>query len=225
MDLRTLQKPHPVNAGNSVELVPTQGFTSLLKVDGDLLTPVTLTAHVFTTVVPGPAVPIFTSEIALLARLEWGVGGAALAADFDPLQGETLTVSATFFHLKVSYPAPFQNNHPNIRATATIAYGTRGGATEVTRSIRIPTVIPGDASNPIPVPPWSTDVRLLSTEPAQYGSYLVTAQGLAGDTLYRTFPATAADRLPIAPNTHFLLVGNTGALASRFVLVFGLAFG
>jgi hypothetical protein len=225
MNLRTLQRPHPVNAGNSVELIPTQGFVTLLKVDGDLTTPQTLTAHVFTSIVPGTAVPIFTSEIALLARLEWGVGGAALAADFDPLQGETLTVSATFFHLKVSYPAPFQTNHPNMRATGVLSYGTRGGPTDLTRSIRIPSVIPGDASSPITIPPWSTDVRLLSTEPAQYGSYLLTAQGLAGDTLYRSFPSDAADRLPIAPNSHFLMVGNTGAVASSFVATFSLSFG
>jgi hypothetical protein len=222
---RTLSKPHPVNAGFSIQLAAGQGFTTLLKIDGDLLSPVTLTAQILVAEI-ATAVPGLGADPSLRARLDWGVGGAACSVDFDPMHGQSITVSATFFHLMVSYPGVVGVAHPMMQATGILCYGTRGSVNELTFTSRLGLVAGGGGLSPIViVPAWAVDVRLLTDVPAQYGSFRI---GQAQDpAIERTsnFPSDASTATPLSGRTRSVQVTNTGVLAANVELLFGLSFG
>ncbi len=113
-------------------------------------------------------------HLAILGRLEWGIGATTFQADFDWKMGTQLSLAASFLRVAAAY-SEIGDNVPQagVRIGAMIASGSRASRSQVTRSyprLDIATSAEADSIVVFPVPPFAHALNLFATDQTFYGA-------------------------------------------------------
>lgn len=172
----------------------------------------------------------------LVANIEWGTDGLQLQAQVDFTRGLAFTLCTSFLRVKVSLDrAAFLGVNPapaeDIRAGATVAYGTRPGhLSSPTRTLWFRGILAGTTSAPQLLPPFTREVTLAwSSVVAPLPAYRID---ILDSALFVIETRTAGggfgagtQQIPLPGDARFVQVTNPlGAPVQDFRVVCGLAF-
>ncbi|MDX2086339.1 MAG: hypothetical protein SFX73_00760 [Kofleriaceae bacterium] len=156
----------------------------------------------------------------LVGLLSWGAGDVSTGVELDVVRGVVLSVPAAALTLSVRHELPPSAPGPVYQCAATVAYGTRAGASP-TRT-RYASTGPGGVVD-VEVAAFAASVRVHAREPfVPYGWGFVDA---GGEPLTTGGVATRAGEasLLVIPNGANALRLVTAAAGVRFAVVFGLS--
>lgn len=173
----------------------------------------------------------------LVADIEWGTDGLQLQAQVDFTRGLAFSLCTSFLRVKVSLDrAAFLGVNPapaeDIRAGATVAYGTRPGhLSSPTRTLWFRTVGAGVTTPPQLLPPFAREVTLawqstVSPTPAyridilDSALFVVATREVGGAGF-----GAGTQQIPLPGDARFVRVFNPlGAPLQDFRVTCGLAF-
>jgi hypothetical protein len=127
---------------------------------------------------PPGSPPSADRKLAILGRLEWGIGGVGMACDFDWKMGNQLSVAASFIRLSAAYSETVLGP-PNVKLTAMFSSGGRAARSQVTRSYPLLTF---SDTQPVlfPVPPMAHALNLFSPSASFYTAAAVSVRFVGG---------------------------------------------
>lgn len=110
-------------------------------------------------------------KLAILGRLNWGVGGASMQVDFDWKMGGQLSVAASFVRVSAAF-SETDNAPEEVRVIANFSSGSRAARSQVTRTFP-KVVVAGDGGAPLsvvmfPIPPFAHALNIFATNPDFY---------------------------------------------------------
>lgn len=105
-----------------------------------------------------PSGEVDNRKVAILGRIEWGIGGVSMMADFDWKMGNQLSVAASFIRLSAAY-SETEDTPQEVGVMAMFSSGGRAARSQVTRSYPQLTMTGGDVAI-IPIPPMAHALNL-----------------------------------------------------------------
>lgn len=103
-----------------------------------------------------------STRLAILGKLEYGIGGASFEVDFDWKLGTQISIAASFVRVMAAY-SEVAASPESVSIAAMMSSGSRAARSQVTRSY--PRLIMNDSSPVIfPIPPMAHALNLFSTD-------------------------------------------------------------
>lgn len=184
---------------------------------------------------------IDNTALSILARVQWGVGGASYSADIDWNQGTIFTLPASFVSVGARIAAiPIHALFPGLgrfTIAASLAYNYTGSsrvASPVRRTINLGTIAAGGGSTMQRVPRWANSCTVIdpgTNAPTLRIGFFDQAFGGVGSVIARYDIVSRQNlanqnecQFPIPDQARFFSVANTGlADMDNVRVVFNLA--
>lgn len=105
--------------------------------------------------------------LAVLGRLEFGIGGASMSVDFDWKVGSQISVAASYIRLSACYSGTGSEVPDSVKVQAMLASGSRASRAQTTRTfpkLHVDTT----HVQVFPIPPFAHALNIFSSFPAFY---------------------------------------------------------
>lgn len=130
-------------------------------------------------------------KLAVLGKLNYGIGGAGFEVDFDWKVGTQISVCASFVRVSAAYAeAETATTPPEVSVTAMMSSGSRAARSQVTRSYPKIVVVAEGGVALFPMPPLAHALYLFSEDPAFYEAGNVSVRFVAGASAGTTTATT-----------------------------------
>lgn len=118
-------------------------------------------------------------KLAVLGKLEWGIGNASFEANFDWKMGTQISLAASFVRISAAYSEFGETTPDNVKIGAMLSSGSRAARSQVTRSY--PQIILEDSDIALfPIPPFAHALNIFSAEPDFYNVGECTVRYVGG---------------------------------------------
>lgn len=122
--------------------------------------------------------------LALLGKLNYGIGNASFEVDFDWKLGTQLSVAASFVRVSVAFAEVNAGSPDQVSVAAMLSSGSRASRSQVTRTYPQLTLASsgGEAGNVVlfPIPPLAHALNLFAVQPEFYDDGAVTIRYVGG---------------------------------------------